>query len=135
MINLTIPGEPVAKGRPRVCKFGTFTPLKSLNYETLVKELFIISKQKKETGMLEAVIKCYFKIPKSATKGKLLAMQHNIVRPVKRPDTDNLAKICLDALNGLAYDDDSQVVDLVVRKYWSEIPRVEIQIAEVKLND
>ena len=135
MINLIIPGNPVAKGRPRVCKFGTFTPIKTLNYETLIKELFIISKQEKETGMLEAVIKCYFKIPKSATKGKLLAMQHNIVRPVKRPDTDNLAKICLDALNGLAYDDDSQVVDLVVRKYWSEIPRVEIQIAEVKLND
>jgi len=103
LIKLTILGEPVSKARPRVCKGFTYTPVKTVNYETLIKELFIISKQEKLSDkMLEAVIKCYFKIPKSATKGKLLAMQHNVTRPTKRPDTDNLAKICLDALNGLA---------------------------------
>ena len=133
MINLIIPGEPVAKGRPRHGKGFTYTPAKTMNYETLVKELFIISKQIKLDGMLQAEIRCYFKIPKSATKGKLLAMQHNIVRPVKRPDTDNLAKICLDALNGLAYKDDSQIVELFVGKYYSNDPRVEIKIAEIKL--
>ena len=44
-------------------------------------------------------------------------MQHNITRPIKRPDTDNIAKIVLDSLNGLAYKDDSAVVDLVVKSF------------------
>jgi len=132
MINLIIQGEPVSKARPRVCKWGTFTPVKTVNYETLIKELFIISKQESMGDKtLEALIRCYFKIPKSATKGKLLAMQHNVIRPTKRPDTDNLAKICLDALNGLAYKDDSQIVTLTVKKYYSDNPRVEISILEV----
>ena len=46
--------------------------------------------------------------------------------PTRKPDTDNIAKICLDALNGVAYDDDSQVTVLLVLKKWSERERVEI---------
>ena len=42
MIKLTIPGEPVAKGRPRVTRYGTYTPEKTKNYETLVKELYFV---------------------------------------------------------------------------------------------
>jgi len=131
MIKLIIPGEPIAKGRPRVCKFGTFTPVKSVNYETLIKELFIISKQEQEQGMLSATIKCYFTIPNSAGKKKILGIESGLIRPTKRPDTDNLAKICLDALNGLAYKDDSWIVDLYVSKYYSRTPRVEITIKEI----
>lgn len=130
MINLTIPGEPVAKGRPRVCKFGTFSPTKTVNYETLIKELFIISKQEQLQGMLSATIVCYFGMPKSTTKKNLVLMRSNTIRPTKKPDTDNLAKICLDALNGLAYKDDSQVVSLAISKWYSDNPRVEIQIME-----
>lgn len=37
-----------------------------------------------------------------------------------KPDCDNLAKAVLDALNGIAYDDDKQIIELVVRKF----PRV-----------
>lgn len=43
MILFKIPGEPVAKGRPRVTKFGVHTPEKTKNYETLVKEMFHIT--------------------------------------------------------------------------------------------
>ena len=131
MINLAIPGEPVSKARPRICKRGTFTPEKTVNYETLIKELFIITKQNKLEGMLSVQIDCYFKIPKSTSKKNTVLMLHEIIRPVKKPDLDNLAKICLDALNGLAYKDDSQVVELTVKKYYSDEPRVEIRIAEV----
>jgi len=129
MISLIIPGEPVAKGRPRVCNGHTFTPAKTVNYETLVKELFIISNQKKIMGELKAKINCYFSIPKSASKSKKSEMYNGIIRPVKKPDLDNIAKICLDALNTLAYDDDSQVVELCISKWYANMPRVEICIS------
>lgn len=133
MINLIIPGEPVSKARPRVCKWGTFTPIKTVNYETLVKELFIISKQEKMNGMLEVQIRCYFTIPKSTSKKNKVKMENKTMRPVKKPDLDNLAKICLDALNKLAFEDDSQVVDLTISKHYDNEPRVEILIEEVIL--
>ena len=39
-----------------------------------------------------------------------------------KPDVDNIAKAVLDALNGVAYDDDSQVVELTVKK-WDRTSR------------
>jgi len=128
MINLIIPGEPIAKGRPRFSKFGAHTDEKTLNYETLVKELFIVSKQERLEGMLAVRIDCYFTIPESASKKKKIAMENNTMRPTKKPDLDNIAKICLDALNKLAYKDDSQIVSLYIRKWYGINPRVEIEL-------
>ena len=39
-----------------------------------------------------------------------------------KPDADNIAKLVLDALNGVAYDDDSQVVELTVKK-WNRVKK------------
>ncbi len=50
------------------------------------------------------------------------------IRPTKTPDADNIAKSVLDALNKVAYKDDSCVVDLIVEKWYSENPRVEVYI-------
>lgn len=61
----------------------------------------------------------YFQIPKSYTKGKRLACQHNINRPAKKPDIDNVLKAVMDALNGAAYVDDKQVVSVTCRKYYA----------------
>ena len=54
------------------------------------------------------------------------------IKPTKKPDADNIAKAVCDALNGIAYKDDSQVVDLTVRKYYSKFPRVQVFISEAK---
>lgn len=131
VLRLTIPGEPMGKQRPRHGNGFTYTPQKTVNYETLVKELFTISGQKKLGHELWVDIKAYFPIPKSTSKTKAEQMRREIIRPTKKPDTDNIAKIILDALNKLAYDDDSQVIDLRVQKYYSDNPRVEIVINEV----
>jgi len=132
MVSLTIPGEPMAKGRPRFGKGYIRTPERTVNYETLVKQLFIISKQEKLEGMLQVEIDCYFKIPNSTPKYKVLLMMDEKIRPIKKPDIDNVAKICLDGLSGLAYKDDSQVVSLLINKWYGNDPRVEIRIEEVK---
>ena len=127
MIKLTIPGEPVAKGRPRVTRYGTYTPEKTKNYETLVKELYFMEHgQTLLEGELSIDIKAYFRIPKSASKKRKRLMANGDMRPTKRPDLDNLMKAVTDAINGVAYEDDSQIVSATVEKYYSEEPRVEV---------
>jgi len=131
MIRLTIPGEPTAKARPRFSKWGAYNTKKTTDYEKLVKDIYMVSEQEVLEGSIVAVIECYFKIPKSTSKVNRLAMLSNIHRPVKKPDVDNIAKICLDGLNGLAYKDDSQIVDLRIRKWYSDDPRVIINLERV----
>jgi Holliday junction resolvase RusA-like endonuclease len=48
-----------------------------------------------------------------------------------KPDLDNLAKIILDSLNGIAFDDDRQVVRLEVSKFYSDRPRAEVWLTEI----
>lgn len=59
-------------------------------------------------------------------------MQQGIIRPTKKPDADNIAKVVLDALNNICYKDDTQVVELIVNKYYSLEPRVEVIIKDVE---
>ena len=62
---------------------------------------------------------------------KKAAMMAGQIRPTKKPDADNCAKSVLDALNKIAFDDDSQIVELHVNKYYSENPRVTITLEEI----
>ena len=133
MIKLVIPGEPVAKGRPRVTKWGTYTPEKTKNYETLVKELFFIEHgQPLLEGQLAINIKAYFSIPKSTSKKNKNLMIAGKIRPTKKPDADNILKIIGDALNDIAYKDDKQIVSANIEKFYSDEPRVQIEIKEVR---
>lgn len=135
-IKLIIPGEPVAKGRPRVTKHGfTYTPKKTENYENLVKLCYMQQNQgDKLEGQLKANIKAFFQIPKSVSKKKYIAMEKGKIRPSKKPDVDNIIKSVLDSLNGLAYRDDSQVVCINAEKFYSDNPRVEVEISEMEVS-
>lgn len=134
MISFIIPGEPKSKLRHRSTKKGKmYNPQQNLHYESWVKECYWIKhKQKSLKGQLKACIRAYFKIPKSTSKKKKKLMIEEKLRPTKKPDTDNLAKIILDSLNTLAFDDDKQVVELNVEKYYSDDPRVEVELYEVR---
>jgi len=133
LIIFTIPGEVTAKARPRVTRYGTYTPEKTRNYETLVKEMFHITYgQLMLEGELGIEINLYFQIPKSASKKKKELMEKGHVRPIKRPDWDNCGKAIADALNGLAYRDDSQIVEAIVKKYYSNVPRAEVYIYKIQ---
>lgn len=81
-------------------------------------------------GAVRAEITAYYGIPKSASKRTRADMLSRYIRPAKKPDLDNVAKIVLDSLNGLAYKDDAAVVELVAEKYYSETPRVEVRLEE-----
>jgi Holliday junction resolvase RusA-like endonuclease len=131
-----VPGEPVGKGRPRVVRRGgftqTYTPEKTASYENLVKLEF----QRQGGRMLKdgpvfLSIQAWYGIPKSASKRKREAMMGGLIRPTRKPDCDNVAKIIADALNGLAWRDDSQVVSLHVSKQYAEEPMVSVMMEEV----
>lgn len=129
MYKLTIPSTPVGKARPRFGKNGAYTPEKTRNYETLVKELYFTKHgQTMLEGPLHMEIKAYFGIAKSSTKKVREKMIGGSLRPTKRPDIDNVVKSIADALNGVAYADDSQIVSLSASKHYAEYPRVEILI-------
>lgn len=128
-MKFTIPGEPTGKGRPRVMRTGhAYTPEKTVLYENLVKLCY---KGKIHEGELAMDVKAFYQIPKSASRRNADLMQRWCIKPTKKPDCDNVLKIIADALNGIAYKDDSQIVDARVRKYYSDEPRIEVEISEI----
>lgn len=126
----TILGKPVPKQRPRFSKGHAYTPKKTVDYERYVQDCFRSSMGLKMVGIIEITIDVYMKIPKSA-KNDREDMLIGKIRPTKRPDLDNLYKGVTDSLNGLAYDDDSQIVDGHIRKWYAEEDYVIVKIKEV----
>ncbi len=119
--HINIPGKPIGKARPKFSRQGnfvkTYTPEKTVNYENWVKMCWMQSGQEKMQGNIIAVIVARFMIPQSFSKKKRNELNE---KPCpKKPDCDNIAKSILDALNGIAYDDDAQIVDLSVSKVYS----------------
>lgn len=136
MREFKIPGRAQAKQRPRMGRSGiVYTPKETLVYENYVKMCY--SDYAKEFGWLpyenqvRAEIEVLVAVPKSDSKTKKKAKIEGMIRPAVKPDCDNLAKSILDSLNGLAYQDDKQVVELVVKKYYAENAEVKIKLSEV----
>ena len=118
MVEFTVVGRPKGKGRPRFVRGHAYTPPETKAYEAQVRWAFQTSKGYKFHGAVGIVIDAYFKPPKATAKLQLQRMMEHDIRPPKKPDVDNIAKIVMDALNGLAYDDDKQIVELTVRKWY-----------------
>lgn len=128
-----VEGKIKGKQRPRFWGSNVYTPSQTVNYENWVRICYKQQNGKYHTGPLKATITAWFEIPKSYSKSKIEACETNNIRPIKKPDTDNIAKIILDSLNGLAYKDDSQVVDLNVRKLYTNLSeRVEFRIERLE---
>lgn len=127
--------DPVPKGRPRFSKIGGFvrsyTPKKTSDYEAQVKAIAqnAMTREPLETP-LAAFLYFRLPIPKSYPKKRIAACLSGSERPIKKPDLDNLAKSVLDALNGVVYLDDAQLVSLHVTKVYSHNPGVDIMVRE-----
>lgn len=133
----TVHGEPQGKGRPRFSTVAGHvkarTPDQTVVYENLIKTEFLgqCGRMKfSDEAMLDVRIFAYYAVPKSASKKKRAAMLSHKIRPTKKPDFDNIGKVVCDSLNGIAYRDDAQIVDSMVRKFYGETPMVVITIQE-----
>ncbi|ELC8458778.1 MAG: RusA family crossover junction endodeoxyribonuclease [Clostridium perfringens] len=117
------------KARPRVCRGHAFTPKDTVQYEKLVKECYKEQDGRYIEGPIKALIIAYYKIPKSYTKKRVQAIRDGLEKPTKKPDADNIGKIILDSLNGIAYKDDSQIVELrIIKKYTEDNERIEFEL-------
>lgn len=134
-ISFTVEGEPFGWQRAGQNRYtgAVYTQGKTRKHEQLVALAYKTAAQgfvfPKETYVALRVI-AYMKIPKSTPKAKREKMLSGKIRPTKKPDWDNLGKLVSDALNGVAYHDDKQVVDASVRKFYSDFPRTQITICE-----
>lgn len=140
MITFLIPGSPQGKARARTYynanlkRTITMTPDKTANYENLIKLSFIQQKPaefEQLSGELRMEIKAFYQVPKSASKKVKQFMLEGHTRPTKKPDADNVIKVIADALNGIAYYDDRQIVELSISKHYSEIPRVVVTLGNI----
>ena len=75
----------------------------------------------------KVLIRAQFEIPKSWTKAKKLQAEQREIYPGK-PDIDNVAKIVLDALNGVVFEDDAQVHALRVFKAYGD-PCLSVEVS------
>lgn len=142
IIRFVVPGEPQGKGRPRfsTCagRVHTRTPDATVIYENLIRteyERQCGSHKFPKDSPLDLRIAAYYSIPQSKSKKQQALMRSKQIRPTKKPDWDNIGKVVADSLNQIAYADDSQIVDSMVRKFFSDNPRVEVLIREVRMDE
>lgn len=121
-VHFIIPGRPVGKGRPRFTKKGhCWTPDKTVEYERDIKMAYwsTYGHRKYEADKALAVdIVLYYPRPKRMAKYKRLMAQKGVLRPTVKPDVDNVIKAILDALNGVAFEDDRQIVQIECEKWY-----------------
>ena len=135
-VTFQVEGTPVGKGRPKFARRGnfvsTYTPTKTRDYEDLIK---VAAKQAMGSNEpLKTPVAAYIyitvPIPQSYSKKRSKACLDGSERPCKAPDTDNIMKAFLDAMNKVVYDDDSQVVSLHGTKVYGTIGMVEVLVKE-----
>ena len=135
MIHLIVPGEAVPQGRARFSsKNGfvrTYDPKNSSRYKAFVRAVANqIMKQPPLEGPLVMMVDVHRGVPKSWRPKQKEQALAGFIKPTSKPDCSNYLKGIEDALNGVAYLDDSQLVLVIVRKKYSAEPRVEIRIWE-----
>ena len=130
-ISFTIEGEPTGKGRPRHGKYKTYTPAKTKAVENNIAYFYKVNIGHYFEGYVKLKLDLYYSIAKSDSKKKKLMKLNNELRPNKKPDIDNVVKLVADALNEVAFKDDTQIIELECRKFYSDIPRIEITIEDL----
>lgn len=126
-------GTPVGKQRPRLTNRGGFarayTPKKTQDYEALVRKCYLETERYRDNyvGAVEINVKIENLPPASTPKSKKERLMQGEWKLTK-PDIDNVLKSILDALNGIAFKDDSQVVSINCIKTYSNKDCVTVEI-------
>lgn len=133
IISITLSGIPRPKGRPRFGKGRIYTPTSTKSYEAGLKLVVRRAMDGRQPlqGALVLIVKAFLPIPKSWSKKKKSMAMESKIFPTGRPDADNLLK-SVDALNGVVWEDDAQVVDARVAKFYSQEPRLEIVVGPMQ---
>ena len=131
-------GKPQGKQRAKVSMIGGFarayTPEETVSYENRIILSFRQALNGAKTPYWEKPVKvriiAHHAIPKSFSKKKQAEALNGKIRPQTKPDIDNVVKVVCDALNSVAYRDDTQVIRIVAEKVYSDEPKLVIDIEE-----
>lgn len=142
MITFRVPGPPQGKARARTVRTRagnsmSYTPPKTKYYEHQILSAFLFEAGNpkeavyKKSTPVRISITAFYKPAKRTTKKDWIRIQLGELFPMRKPDTDNIIKAVLDALNGAAYKDDSQVVEITARKLYSTDEGITVTVGEV----
>lgn len=118
--HFTVPGDPVSKQRPRTTtrngKSVTYTPVSTKEAEEAIHPYFLEGRKRLLWDDLTRFgVRIFF-----------FKKDHN------RRDVDNMAKLVLDSLNKMAWNDDAQIDELILwRAHDRENPRTEVVVYEL----
>jgi Holliday junction resolvase RusA-like endonuclease len=138
-VEFTVPGFPIAKGRPRfknvMKRDGTrfqsvYTPKATRKYEDVAREAgrAAMGRLNPTRDAVTLMMVAFIPIPASWPKQKRACAAAGLLLPTSRPDLDNYEKVVTDALNGVCYEDDSQICDVIKSKRYSTNPRVHVSV-------
>jgi Holliday junction resolvase RusA-like endonuclease len=133
-LTFSIPGTPVAKGRPKFARRGafisTYTDSKTASYENLVKVKAEEAMDGRDMIIGAAAVKLFLFVapPASWSQKKQRSALAGELHPTSKPDIDNVAKGVLDACNGIVWADDKQVVQLEAIKRYAALPGAVIEV-------
>lgn len=143
-LKFSIEGKAKAKQSTTQGKFGNYTKSDVVEYANWVKINFRTAYPRHdykvfENKQLQIIVDEYREIPKLkpdwckgiSYKAFVEMSLADKIRPIVKPDCDNISKNILDALNGIAYPDDKQVVTLVIRKWYANKSLVRVTISEI----
>lgn len=139
-VSFHVPGAVVGKQRPRIGKVGAharmFTPEKTVIYENLVrmeayKAMAKVGDLGSVCGPLQVNLLIGVQIPASWSKKKQAQALAGTIYPTSKPDLDNSIKSVFDAMNGVVYKDDAQVVTTVTKKRYREAPGLWVSVFQI----
>lgn len=126
-----VPGKVRGKGRPRFMRNGhTYTDKNTMAYEKLILASYLKSTSYISQNSVRISMYVCFAPNKTDTKKNKLIKLKNSLWPSKKPDIDNVIKVVLDALNKIAYQDDTQVNEIHVIRHWCEEEKLVICLSE-----
>lgn len=138
-VEFTVPGQPVAKGRPKFARQGgfvrTYTPEPTARYENLVKlaATAAMAGQPPIEGPVELWLDIELQIPASWPKKRQQLAIAGLVAATKKPDADNVLKAVKDGMNGIVWVDDAQAVEYRISKRYSASPGVRVSVEQLPL--
>ena len=136
-VTFHVPGKPQGKARARTFynkamgKHMSVTPDGTVLYENLIKERFLncsggFYAERGAPVTLRVIAR--FLPPKSVSKKRQHEMLEGMELPLKKPDMDNIVKVVADALSGVAYHDDTQIVYVTAKKAYSALEGLDITV-------
>lgn len=126
-VSLVIPGKPFGKQRPRATRLGrVFTPKETVAFEAVVRDIALQHFPEPFAGPVRLIVEAVFEpAPSWSGKRRRAAMG---TPHVGKPDLDNVMKALGDSLNRVAFADDTQIAEAILRKRWGETAETRVTV-------